>query len=415
MPLPIVTLKNDERWDCHQCGFCCRGSSILLSVEDAERLRSQKWGEQPEYEKTRIMVPHRGAGSSLRLARRDDGTCIFLNEDGLCRIHAKFGLEAKPTMCRTFPMQLIPHEKHAVLTYRRACPSAAADRGTLANERVALIKQMVHDDCLKAEAIMPPLLKSGEQRNWKTIRIVLESVGELLRDGRYPPVRRVVHALQFASNIDAAKTRRLTDHQIAELARTLVELMPQVAKLFFEDRKSPTGISKVLFRLTAVSCARLHPLCRHEANWISRLDLAGTSWKCLRGSGKTPVLGNAFPAATFEYLEQPLGIKSPDVYLPLSRLIETTSESFLYALANRGRWSVTDSIRGLGLLFPIGMWLLRWQACHREPTMEDMLNIVVALDRSQGYQPLSGTQQRLKLAMLGFNGELERLVVWYAR
>ena len=61
------------------------------------------------------------------------------------------------------------------------------------------------------------------------------------------------------------------------------------------------------------------------------------------------------------------------------------------------------------------MWLLRWQACHREPTMEDMLNIVVALDRSQGYQPLSGTQQRLKIAMLGFNGELERLVVWYAR
>ncbi|MEZ6080803.1 MAG: YkgJ family cysteine cluster protein [Pirellulaceae bacterium] len=79
MPLPIVTLKNDERWDCQRCGFCCRGSLILLSAEDAQRLRSQKWDEQPEYEKIRIMVRHRGAGSSYRLAHRDDGTCIFLN------------------------------------------------------------------------------------------------------------------------------------------------------------------------------------------------------------------------------------------------------------------------------------------------------------------------------------------------
>ncbi|MEZ6080804.1 MAG: hypothetical protein R3C56_35570 [Pirellulaceae bacterium] len=224
------------------------------------------------------------------------------------------------------------------------------------------------------------------------------------------------HALQFARNIDAAKTRRLTDRQIAEPARTLAELMPEEAKLpFFEDRKSPTRISKILFRLTAVSYARLHPHCRHEANWTMRLDLARTSWKCLRGSGQTPVWGHAFPAATFESLEEPLGIKSPDIYLPLSRLIETTSESFLYALANRGRWSVTDSIRGLALLFPIGMWLLRWRASHREPTMEDMLNIVVALDRGQGDQSLSSKLQRRKLAMLGCNGELERLVVWYAR
>ncbi len=415
MSLPIVTLRNEERWDCQQCGYCCRGSLILLSVEDAQRLRSQRWDEQPEYEKTRIMIPNKNAGSAFRLAHRDDGTCIFLSQDGLCRIHTKFGIEAKPTVCRTFPMQLIPHEKQAVLTYRRACPSAAADQGTLARERVGLIKQMVRDGGLKAESTTPPLLKSGERRNWKTIRIVLETLGELLRDGRYPPVRRLVHALQFASNLEAAKTRQLTDHQIAELARTLAELMPEEAKSFFENRTPPSRISKILFRLTAISCARLHPHCRHQANWNTRLDLARTSWKCLRGSGAMPDWGNAFPTATFESLEDPLGIQPADVYLPLSRLIETTSESFLYALADRGRWSVTDSVRGLCMLFPIGMWLLRWQAAQREPTMQDMLNIVVALDRSQGYQPLNGAQHRLKLAILGFNGELERLVVWYAR
>ncbi len=415
MPLPIVTLKNDEKWDCHQCGFCCRGSIVPLSREDEERLRGQKWEELPEYQTTRLIVPHRGAGGLFRLAHRDDGTCVFLNQDGLCRIHTTFGLEAKPTTCQMFPMQLVPHEKHAVLTYRRACPSAGADRGTASKEHLPVVKQMVKDDRLKAEAIKPPLLKSGESRDWKSIRIVLETVGGLLRDERYPPVRRLVHALQFARNLDNAKSRHLSDHQIAELARTLAELMPEEAKPFFEERTSPKAMTNVLFRLMVLSCARLHPHFRPTTNWSARAELVRTSWKCVRGKGHTPDYGNAFPPATFEAIEQPLGVKAPEIYIPLNRLIETTSESFLYALANRGGWSVTDSIRGLALLFPIGMWMLRWQASHREPTVEDMLNIVVALDRSQGYQPLSGSQQRRKLAMLGRHGELERLVVWYAR
>ena len=413
MSLPIVTLNSDEKWDCHQCGICCRGSLVPLSKRDAERLQSQKWEKQPGYENTPIMVPHRGAESKMRLAHRADGSCVFLKEDGLCLIHSMLGLEAKPTICRTFPMQLIPQDKHAVLTYRRACPSAAADLGMHIKDRVPGIKALVKDKRLKAEPIVPPLLKSGEKREWKTIRVVLDSVGSLLRDERYPPVRRVVHALRFARNIDAAKSKRLSDKEVADLARTVAELAPEESKPFFDERKSPKGISKSLFRLMVMSCVRLHPYCRHESNWATRFDLAKTSLKCFRGKGPTPDMGDAFPKSTFDTLEQPIGIKPPEVYLPLTRLLETMSESFLYALANRNGWTVTDSIRGLALLFPMGMWLLRWQASSHEPTVEDMLNIVVALDRSQGYQPLGGRQQRLKLSMLGFNGELERLVVWY--
>ena len=44
-----------------------------------------------------------------------------------------------------------------------------------------------------------------------------------------------------------------------------------------------------------------------------------------------------------------------------------------------------------------------------------MIQIVVALDRGQGYAPLTGQLQRGRLKMLSGNGELERLVVWYAR
>ncbi len=44
-----------------------------------------------------------------------------------------------------------------------------------------------------------------------------------------------------------------------------------------------------------------------------------------------------------------------------------------------------------------------------------MIQIVVALDRGQGYAPLTGQLQRTRLHLLSTYGELERLVVWYAR
>ncbi len=414
MSLPIVLLKNEEKWDCHQCGFCCRGSIIPLSKVDAEQLNKQKWDEQPEY-RGHFLVGDRGAESGYRLAHQADGSCIFLSEEGLCRIHTKFGLAAKPTVCQVFPLQLIAHEKEAVLTVRRACPSAAADLGQATTSQLPFIEQLVRDNRLKADASAPPILKAGEIRNWKTIRSVLESVGTLLQDERYPPVRRLVHALQFASLLQAAKTKSLSDAQIVELAQTLAELAPEESKPFFDDRHPPKGYSKILFRLAAIYFARLHPEVRLKSNWSARLQLMKTAWKLIRGTGQTPTIDQRYPVAHMDDLEKPLGVLRPDVYIPLARFIETNSASLMYAISDRQDWSVVDSIRGLAIRFPVALWLLRWLSHGREPTVQDMLYIICTLDRSQGYQPLSGAYHQSRLKMLAANGELERLVVWYAR
>ncbi len=415
MSLPIVPLKSDEHWDCHQCGVCCHGSIVPLNLDDAERLRRQQWEKEPGFENTRLTVRHRAAASSLRLAHRDGGACVFLNDDGLCRIHAKFGVEAKPSVCQTFPLQLIPREKQAVLTIRRACPSAAADLGEKVVTRLPSVKKLVRDGHLKADPAAPPAFKKGEHRPWPAIQTILDQSGQLLRDQRYPPVRRLVHVLQYARHLEAAKTRRLDDKKIAELAHTLRELEPEESKPFFAAPRAPNAFSQILLRRTAVVCGRLHPECRHRSNWKTRAELAQIAWKVVRGRGSTPVFNDVFPESTFEALEEPMGIQSAEVYEPLTRFIETNAESSLYALANRGEWKVIESIRGLALLFPVGMWLLRWQSYGREATVDDMLKVVVMLDRSQGYGPLSGFAHRQLIATLSFNEELERLVVWYMR
>ncbi|MFO1064336.1 MAG: YkgJ family cysteine cluster protein [Pirellulales bacterium] len=415
MSLPIITLDNEEKWDCHTCGYCCRGSVVPLSDDDVRLLQSQKWNEEPEYRRTAIMTRYRGRKKAYRLAHRADGSCVFLMDNGLCRVHAKFGLENKPTICQIFPLQLIPTDKRAVLTFRRACPSAAADLGKPTEDYLPFIKDFVKAGRLEAEAIPAPMIKPGESRDWKGARIVLDAAAGLLNDDRYPPVRRLVHALQFAQLVAKAKLRNLNDKQFADLIATLVDVVPDESKPFFAERTEPKGYAKVLFRLAAVDVARLHPACRHRPQWGSRLRMVRNAWRSLRGKGPAPVVDPCYPDVDLKELDQAAGILDAEIYKPLNRFLETTSSSFLYALADRRGWSIIESIRALALLFPIGMWLLRWQGRGRQLQREDMLLIVVALDRSLGYTPLSGALHRARLSLLSAHEELERLVVWYAR
>jgi hypothetical protein len=135
----------------------------------------------------------------------------------------------------------------------------------------------------------------------------------------------------------------------------------------------------------------------------------------VRGRGKLPRLHPAFPEATFEALEQPLGVLDATIYQPLARLIETSATSWSYALANRSGWSIVESLRMLALLYPLGLWLLRWRCAGGPPRAEPMPEIITALDRGQGYAPLAGSKQRRRVQVLARLEELERLIIWYGR
>lgn len=387
------------------------GSAECRRLGSAE---SRKWEEHPDYRGTPVVVPH-GSHGGYRLAQRPDATCVFLNDQGLCRIHAELGFEAKPTICRVFPLQLIPHEKQAVLTIRRACPSSALDRGQELTGHLPFMQTFVNEGRLDAEEVSPPQLKAGERREWKTIRLVLAALARVLQDNRYPPVRRLVHALHFAGLLEKAKTKSMNHAQLAEVIDALEAVVVEESQPFFADRRPPSWYAGIFFRQIAAEFVRLHPQYRAKPTWSQRWLMVTTAIRMARGSGQLPPLHPQFPPVTFADLEQPLGKIDPAVYVPLTRLIETSSASFLYALAHRGGWSVIDSVRGLAVLFPVGLWLLRWTSHGKEPTVDDMVNIVVALDRGQGFQNLNSSVHRWRLNTLGSQGELERLVVWYAR
>ena len=49
------------------------------------------------------------------------------------------------------------------------------------------------------------------------------------------------------------------------------------------------------------------------------------------------------------------------------------------------------------------------------PTVPQVIDVVTAIDRGQGYGPLTGSQHRRRVSQLAGLDELGRLVAWYAR
>jgi Fe-S-cluster containining protein len=415
MALPIKPLPVIERWDCHQCGVCCRGSVVPLSADDVSRLKNQKWEQQPDFQGTPVMVHESWLGHEYRLAHREDGSCVFLMQDGLCRIHKDLGFEAKPLVCRMFPLQIVPRDSVAYVTIRRACPSAAADDGRPVSEQLEFARRLARERHLAEEPPHPPPFKPGERRDWRPSRRLLETLERMLTDDRFPPIRRLAHALILCRLLEKARTRSLNDQRLIELFGVLEQNVAEEVGDLFSDRRPPAGATKVLFRQTAAEFVRLHPGFTARPSWHERWRLALAAWRFVRGRGELPNLHPAFPGATFEQLEQPLGVLDPAIYQPLARMLETTAVSWSYALANRNGWSIIESLRMLALTYPIGLWLLRWRSAGGAPKPQHVPEIITALDRGQGYAPLAGSKQRRRIQLLACLDELERLVVWYAR
>ena len=122
MTLPIKTLPILEQWDCHGCGICCRGASVLLNEADLKRLRAQHWEAHPDFIGKKVIVRQGLFDRRYRLAHRRDGTCVFQDADKLCRIHREFGYDAKPHVCRMAPLQMIPLENFVYVTLRAIAP-----------------------------------------------------------------------------------------------------------------------------------------------------------------------------------------------------------------------------------------------------------------------------------------------------
>lgn len=416
LTLPIKPLPMVERWDCAGCARCCRGSLVPLDDDDLQRLRSQHWDRHPEYRGIPTVSRQGLFRRRYHLAQRDDGSCVFLTDQGRCRIHQDFGFDAKPLVCRMYPLQLVPVDQTAWLTLRRSCPTAAADRGREVVEYRDEVRRYVREHPPLAQAVCPPAIRRGLRRSWQDTLLVTDAIENLLTDSRYPLVRRLVHGLKFCALLAQCRIKKQDGRQLAELVKLLAGSGRQEVAEMFRQRAAPGRAAAVLFRQVVADYLRLHPRYVVRDSWRERVRLAKVAMAFARGRGPICAMHDSFPEATFETLEaSKLGHLSETLQQPLLRYFETMAVSKQYAVISRPEWPLVEKFQALAIAYPVALWMLRYFCGEREPAADDVIDILTALDRGQAYGPLIGGQHRRRISQLATLGELERLAIWYAR
>ncbi len=411
MTVPFRLLPIAEHWDCHGCSQCCRGTTVPLGTHDLQRLREQRWHDHPDFRHVPTTRRANLWGTRYVLAKKADGSCVFLTPAGRCRIHELHGAEAKPLVCQMFPFQVVPSGPFAWITLRRSCPSAAADRGANLGPKVHQLKKSGLAAKFTLARLHPPVIARGVQRGWPEFLATAAVLTRLLTDRHMPLVRRVIHGLEFCRLLEQCKLRRIEESSWQELVQMLEAAAPENAADHFRDRerRPPARSTEVLVRQIGVHFARSFPGFPQGSSWGAWWRLLRSSAHFVRGQGNPGELHPAFAAQSFEDLQRPLGALPEEVSRPLTQLFETQAISHQYALIST-RESLIQSYRTLALSYAMAMWLLRLVVGSRAPQYEDVVQVVVALQRGEGLRAavraasvMSDTQQ------------LERLVAWYAR
>ena len=89
------------RYECRNCGACCKGHGIGLDVAAGQLVKLV--AKRPE-----LAAFVRRRGDAVTAFNPRD-RCWFLADDGLCRVEVEDGRAAKPASCRLFPFNRVFH------------------------------------------------------------------------------------------------------------------------------------------------------------------------------------------------------------------------------------------------------------------------------------------------------------------
>ena len=127
-----ITMSNQQRYSCIMCGRCCRRFHVLLRPAEIDRLKALDWGDEPDVPTDFVVTIH----GFPYFRRQPDGGCVFLGQDGACRMHRRFGFDQKALTCRGYPFNIVSTFPGEVSVLARMdCPAVLQNHGTPIREQ----------------------------------------------------------------------------------------------------------------------------------------------------------------------------------------------------------------------------------------------------------------------------------------
>lgn len=420
-----LTLSTIQNWSCHNCGGCCRQHAIEVTTEERHRILSQGWTEKEGTPTGNSLFEwHSGPpwAKKYRLAHRADGACVFLNDQGLCRIHAKFGEAAKPLACRIYPYAFHPAGKKVTVSLRFSCPSVVANLGRTMSQNSHEIQHIAREVVPNGfEKMLPPRISARERVDWSDSMRFVNAIDTSLAKPGISIRLKLQRALFWLNLVDQAQFEKLSGARLSEFLHLICQAsedeVPNVARHADAGGK-PSAIAGVHFRLLAAQYARKDTAADRSSGWRGRWKLFRAATRFARGTGYVPPLQTVFREVPFEVLEEPFGFPNECEEL-WTRYFRVKVQGLHFCGAAYYDIPLVEGFQSLALIFPATLWIARWLAASHDRatlTAEDVAQALAIADHHHGYSPLFGTigfRQRVRtLAQLG---EIPKLINWYTR
>ncbi len=424
--LPVL-----QNWSCHNCGGCCREHQIIITDAEKKRIDQQNWTAADGVPADReLIVKH---GSQWRLNHQADGACVFLDDKGLCRIHAKFGEPAKPLACQTYPYAIHPAGASVTTSLRFSCPSVVQNLGpSVASQRTfveSLAKQIVPSSY---QAPAAPELRAGQKLEWADFMKLQAYLERGLSDTTVGFATRLLRVLSWMDLLEQAQGDVLAGDHLGELLAVLHEASVRAQPNDDLPVVRPNRIGRLMFRQLVAQ------LLRHDTELTARTGLAGRLGLLMNGlrftSGIGPVPHQEDPRSVqtafgtkprarskvrFSELEHPFRGRNPEFNELMTRYFRVRIQGIHFCGAAYYDMPVIDGFRALALMYPAVLWVARLRAVQdgrSELQLPDVQAALAILDHNSGYSPVLGNvASRQRLSQLAKLQQITALCSWYSQ
>lgn len=424
MSSPSLILPTIQNWNCHNCAGCCKQHEIEITVEEKERIEKQHWEEDtsiPEGQPVIVKMGLSPTSKRYRLAHQPDGSCIFLNEQGLCRIHAKFGEPAKPLACQVYPYAFHPAGNEIAVSLRFSCPSVVSNLGQRVDQQAGEIRKIV-DQVLPKRWKTPPAppLTAKETLGWPDTLKVVQALNQLFeaKDSRF--LVNLLRAISWVELIEQSRFETIRGQRLDEflelISQATLQEIPGDLELV---RTSPSRLGGIQFRLLAAQYARKDTFAESSRGLSRRFALLISALKFTFGRGEIPRLQDRFKSVSFSALEESFGELPPECEKLFARYYRVKIQGLHFLGAAYYQIPFVEGFFHLALMFPAIMWIARWIAAGEGRSTlvpEDVNQAMSIADHHHGYSPVFGMPHfRSRVRNLSRSQDIKKLVSWYGQ
>lgn len=412
--LPILVLPLPEQhYSCHGCGNCCRDFTVQLRAADLEKLRAQEWEAKLGMS---VTTEFRG---TVYLKQREDGACIFLMDDGLCRIHREYGFAEKPIACQLFPFVLVPDDQRTRVGISFACQSVRENKGAVLRSHLSEIDRMSQALPQTRVATYSAMLADALGAKDGELEALAQVVDRFLARDDVAMSDRFDGLAFIASSLGRAKLAQVRAQRFTELVVLLATALPGELEHVPLDEALP----KQLRLLRQAVYARIEDVQVNRAKALGRMRTVITqmlaSRSFTRGKGAVPNVARGILRDT-TYADI---ARVPRLSLSKDRdAIDALFTRYTRATILGGRawgagyygWPAVRGLQALTLNLACTAWLARALAAarhHDEVTIDDARDALGRIDRHAGRAPwLGSVGERLRLEFFRLDDGLRRIV-----